>query len=82
MKVLALALLLAAAIVAALAPAAARTTCANYSVTAPVIGTKSDTRCSPVLMPTNFTNPLGGGSCPSVPPAGLKVCVSATTHMP
>jgi hypothetical protein len=62
-------------------PAAASQDCGYYSVTAPVAGTNSDTKC-PVTNPPPFTMRNVVGDCESVPPAGARVCVVVTVYTP
>ena len=56
--------------------------CVTYSVTAPVAGTRSDTRCVPVVLPSPFLSPFDTGNCKNVPPAGYSSCVSARVYTP
>jgi hypothetical protein len=74
--------LLAGLVAAASVSSQANTACAGYSVTAPVVGTHSDSRCAPVQEPPIFSHPFGGGACPSVPPAGVAACASVGMYLP
>lgn len=69
---------------AALVPsgAGARHLCVGYSVTAPVVGTQSGSPCSPVQLPPQFNGTEYWSDCTEVPPAGVTVCVTVSTHLP
>jgi hypothetical protein len=53
--------------------------CVTVSVTAPVLGARTKTVCSP---PTPYTGTLSGGNCQGVPPAHTDLCVAFTLHLP
>lgn len=68
--------------IAALKPAAGGHVCASYSVTAPVVGTKQDTKCLPTPLPSPFTRPFSHYECVAVPPAGVSACATISAHTP
>lgn len=53
--------------------------CVSYTVTAPVVGTRQGTQCSP---PTHFGGTLSGGHCEGIPPAHVAACVTFVLHLP
>jgi len=53
--------------------------CVSYSFTAPIVGTRQATKCSP---PTPFKGTLSGGNCQGVPPLNVAACVTFTLHLP
>jgi hypothetical protein len=80
-KALGCILLVAAPIVSALGPASAGKDCVNWSVTAPVLGTRSGQRCSAELPPF-FSQPFTDQQCGGVPPANTTFCVTLTIYTP
>lgn len=77
-KLIALALLTCGAVIIPLGVARANHSCVSYSATAPVIGTRSDTKCGP----GTGTRPFRYWYCHSTPPAGEAFCVVVDAHTP
>jgi hypothetical protein len=76
-----LSLLLVCLLVLGITPlAVADTECVSYELTAPVIGTRSGTRC--IVLPHPFDVPFSVQNCKTVPPLGVMVCVSLDLHLP
>jgi len=73
--------LMAAPIVSALGSASAGQDCATYSVTAPVLGTRTGTRCTTNL-PPQLAQPITHQECGGVPPAKTTFCVTVTVYVP
>ena len=74
--------LLAVCMVAAgmvIAPAHAGTECVDYTLTAPIIGTRSGSPC--VTLPSRFDFPLAIHDCESFPPLGVSECLGARLHL-
>ncbi|HEX9774933.1 MAG TPA: hypothetical protein VGB83_05065 [Actinomycetota bacterium] len=63
------------------APAAATHACVTYSVTTPVTGTITDTKCSPVNLPPFFNDPFTHHSCKGSGTLGVEVCVDIDAHL-
>jgi hypothetical protein len=76
-----LCLALIAAPVLAVGTAHAGVDCVTYSVTGPVIGTRSGTRCTPNLPPP-LTQPFSDQQCGGVPPANTTFCATVTVYTP
>ena len=55
--------------------------CARYSLTAPVVGTKAGSQCSPVPLPTPFDTAIIHDECGGVPPAGTTICWGGTVYI-
>ena len=75
------AVLTAATIVSTFGSASAGQDCVSYSVTAPVLGTRTGTRCTPNLPPP-LTEPTTDNQCGGVPPANTTFCVTVTVYTP
>ena len=58
----------------------AGTECADYSVTAPIVGTRSGSRC--VNLPPLFDFPFSLHNCQGVPPLGVTACAGVDLHLP
>jgi hypothetical protein len=52
--------------------------CVGYSVTAPIVGTRQNTRC--VNEP--FNHEFSGGNCQGVPPLGVEECITFRVDLP
>jgi hypothetical protein len=74
-------LLVAGPVFAAFGSASAGADCAGYTVSAPVLGTRSGTRCTPNLPPP-FTQPFTDNQCGGVPLAKTTFCVTVTVYTP
>ena len=68
-------------IVAASGSAHAGADCVTYSVTAPAVGTRTGTRCSPTL-PGLFSQPFTNDQCGGLPPAKTTFCLTVTVYTP
>ena len=75
------AILAAASIAGTTGAAHAGQDCVTYSVTAPVLGTRTGTRCSPNL-PALLSQPFTDGQCGGLPPADTTFCVTVTVYTP
>lgn len=82
MRRLSLALLVLCVAVGASGVGEANHACVTYNVTAPVVGNKADTKCSPQSLPPDFTEPIRLRHCEFVPPAGVSACVIVSLHVP
>jgi len=60
--------------------ARAGTECAHYVVTAPIIGTRSGSRC--VNLPPVFDFPFSVEDCQGIPPLGVSECAGVDLHLP
>jgi hypothetical protein len=70
--------LLVSGVLAGVHPASATQDCVTITTTAPIVGTRTTTRCGPGF----FTHPFFFRGCHSVPPAGVVVCVETTIQTP
>ena len=61
---------------------ASRRTCVSYTITAPVVGTKSDTKCTPVDYPEDWDGYESWSNCDGIPPAGYSRCITVATNLP
>ena len=57
-------------------------TCLTVSVTAPIVGTKEQTRCPVTLPNPPFTHHFVVTNCRGVPPIGFTACVEVSTWIP
>jgi hypothetical protein len=60
--------------------AGAGTECVSYQVTAPLVGTRTGSRC--VNAPASFDFPLSVHDCRNVPPAGVSECADVQLNLP
>jgi hypothetical protein len=58
--------------------ASATNICVTYYAKAPVVGTRSGTRCAS----SPFTHTFFFQNCKSIPPAGVYACVTLTADLP
>lgn len=56
--------------------------CVSYDITAPGVGHRTDTQCSPQSLPPSFTGQLRYHSCRYAPPAGVVVCTTVELRFP
>ena len=66
------------ALLGGLRMATAGQACVAYSVTAPIVGTRSGKPC--VNEP--FTHPFDVHHCQTIPPAGVSVCATVSVDTP